>query len=267
MKPLITLCACCAALGWLSGCAKPQQASGPAITGSITYRTPVTLEPNSVLQLRLTDVSVNDGPALEIATATITTINALPFHYSLPYEAARIEAQHRYTVDARLLSAGRLRFSTDTAYEVLTQNHGTQRDLEVVAVGSNETGSAPTPAANVTVFQNELRAGSQVSLYKAGFQDGHIQWLEEDRSNGTPQPLHARYEFKGGLLLRYADGTPIEIVFDDRGRPLQLKKNQQLLTLSEHAEDINAVRNRASLLRSHALAASEARGHRQATGG
>jgi putative lipoprotein len=258
----------------LSGCSRShQQATTSHITGTLTYGEPVTLANGSVLELRLTDVSVSDGPALEIATTTVDDIRALPYQYSLGYDASKIDPQHRYTIDARILSNGVPRYSTDTAYEVLTQGRGAQRDITVVANGGNSaiaatiaagTGAA---AAQEQIFQNEVRAGADISLYRAGLLDGHIVWLEEDRSNGTPQPLHARYEFKGALVMHYADSTSLEVKFDERGRPVSVNKNQQPLKLDTQTEAISTIRNRAALLRSHALAASEARAHREATGG
>ncbi|MGC3981660.1 MAG: YbaY family lipoprotein [Steroidobacteraceae bacterium] len=266
--PLIALIGLVAGM-LLSGCSREQTNTGPAITGTIQYRAPVNLDANAVLELKLTDVSVADGPALEIAKLTIDDLHALPYQYRLPYDSTKIDAQHRYMVDARIFIDKQLRFSTDTAYAVLTQGSGEQRDIAVITIGENESTITSTANANVTdnLFQNELRTGEEVSLYKAGLEDGHILWLEEDRSNGTPVPLHARYEFKGALLMHYADSSPLEIKFDERGRPTGVFKDKQALKVSTQASAIDAVRNRAELLRSHALAARETRAHREATGG
>lgn len=255
-------------LACLSGCSRSDKATSQ-VTGAITYGEPITFEAGTVLELRLTDVSVSDGPALEVAKTTVPNLTALPYRYALAYDAAKIDSQHRYTIDARILGNGKPRFSTDTAYEVLTQGHGTERDMTVVATGANNPTLAQVPPndANTAIFQNELRTGAQVSLYKAGLQDGHILWLEEDRSTGTPAPLHARYDFKGALITHYVDSSPLEITFDERGRPTSITKNNQTLKLNTQTDAINDVRNRAALLRSHALASSEARAHRQATGG
>lgn len=268
MKKIIGICALLTALCELGGCAKPPAAT-PAITGTLSYRTPVELGKDTVLELRLTDVSVSEGAAPEIARVTLRDVRALPYAYSLPYDPAHIDPAHRYTVDARLSSAGQLRFATDMAYEVLTQGHTTQRDVVLIAVGSNES-TLPAMAQNQPggdSFRGELRTAQGVSLYRAGLQDGSIRWLEEDRSNGTPQPLHARYEFKGALLTRYADSSSLEVNFDERGRPSTLTRQQHALQLNEHIDALNTIRNQAALLRSHALAVHEAQIHRQATGG
>jgi hypothetical protein len=172
-------------------------------------------------------------------------------------------------VDARISTDNTLRFSTDSAFAVLTQGSGATRRITVIAIGENEPAPVHdmTPQPDTSVFQGELRRDREVSLYKVGIQDGHIVWLEEDRSNGTPQALHARYEFKGALITRYVDTSPMEVKFDERGRPTGIVRNGKALKLGEHTEAVNGVRNRAGLLRSHALATRESQIHRQATGG
>jgi hypothetical protein len=147
---------------------------------------------------------------------------------------------------------------------VLTQGKGSHADLGVIAAGSNETGTAHMEAAT-EIFQGEIRNGSDVSLYRVGLVDGHINWLEEDRSNGTPTPAHNRYEFKGALLIHYRDSSPLEVVFDETGKPKAVKRGDKISDASKEIEVINAIRNRASLLRSHALARHASLQHRKET--
>lgn len=265
-SPLLALV--CALLAVLAGCSREPATANKQITGIVQYQTPIELEPGAILTLRLTDVSGEDG-AVEIAKTTVINLKSLPYQYTLPYEAGKIDAQHRYTVEARISINDTLRFSTDTAYPVLTQGNGATRNITVIAIGENlpSLASNTSDPSGTSVFQGELRRDREISLYKAGMQAGHIIWLEEDRSNDTPQALHARYDFKGALILRYVDSSPMEISFDERGRPTGIIRNGKILQLSEQIDAISAVRNRAELLRSHALAASEAQVHRKATGG
>lgn len=259
-------------LSMLLGCTKqPNEVqtsdAGAVIVGNLSYRAPLELGSHARIELRLTDVSIADGPALEVAKVVIDDAKALPYQYALPYDPKSIDPHHRYTVEARISSNGKPRFATDAPYEVLTQGNGAQRDMALIAVGSNETSLAPLPSADLKLYRNELRTAQGVSLYQAAFKANELIWLEEDRSTGTPQPLHARYEFKGAWVMHYRDSSPLDISFDERGKPLAIVKQQQSLPVSEHAALISAVRNQAALLRSHALAASEASAHRQATGG
>lgn len=266
MKPLLLTLACALAT-WISGCSREPATAVTQITGTIEYRTPVNFESGATLELRLTDVSADD--AEEIASATVTGLKSLPYQYALAYDAGRIDAGHRYTVDARISTDNTLRFSTDSAFTVLTQGSGASRNITVIAIGENDPSLVRdmNTQPDASVFQGELRRDQEVSLYKVGMQDGRIVWLEEDRSNGTPQTLHARYEFKGALIMRYVDTSPMEVNFDERGRPTGIVRNGKALKLGEQTEAVNEVRNRAELLRSHALATRESQAHRQATGG
>ncbi len=254
--------------GLIGGCSREPATAVTQITGLVQYQTPIELESGATLELRLTDVSGEDG-AVEVASSTVSRLKSLPYQYALPYEADRIDVQRRYMVEARIFIGDKPRFSTDTAYPVLTQGNGAVRNITVIAVGASDPSrvyDTDTPP-EASVFHGELRRDREVTLYKIGIQDGSIHWLEEDRSNGTPQTLHARYEFKGALIMRYADTSPMEISFDERGRPTGIVRNGKALQLSEQGEVITAVRNRAALLRSHALASRETQSHRKTTGG
>ncbi len=258
----------CALLAVFTGCARKPATAVTQITGIVQYQEPIELESGATLELRLTDVSGEDG-AVEVAKATVTDLKSLPYQYALPYDAGKIDTKHRYTVDARISTGNTLRFATDTAHAVLTQGNGATRNITVTTIGDNAPSlvNDTRDRSGTGVFHGELRRDREISLYKAGVQDGHIIWLEEDRSNGTPQALHARYDFKGALIMRYDDSTPMEISFDDRGRPTNIIRHGKPLTPGEQIDAVNAVRNRAELLRSHALAVHEAQSHRQATGG
>ena len=253
---------CTAAL--LGACAKHNQPT-TAISGMLSYRTPVQFKGAARLELQLTDQSVSDGPALDVATYQANDVVQLPYQYTLPYTAKNIDQNHRYTIAARIYVNDALQYATDNAIEVLTQGKGTHIDFSVIATGTGESSAPPVAQVNEEVFQGELRKGSDVTLYRAGLHEGHINWLEEDHSNGTPQPLHARYDFKGALLMRYVDGSPLAITFDDAGRPTSITKNNRPLVVAQEMNAINTARNRAALLRSHALATRESQAHRHAT--
>ena len=254
---LIILCSALA----VAGCSPRKPAS--AISGIVGYATPLELSGKAKLQLMLTDVSA-EGNAPEIAHAE-TDINKLPIPYSLPYDADKVNTAHRYTVSARIYVDGTLKYATDTAIEVLTQGKSDHADFNVIATGGDTTIPASNSHAATEIFSSEIRNNTDIALYRAGITDGHVTWLEEDRSNGTPTPTHTRYDLKGALLIYYADTSPIEIVFDQAGKPKSVTRAGKSLIVAEHMDVINAARNRAALLRSDALAKRESQMHRKAT--
>lgn len=250
----------CSALA-LSGCSARKSPS-TVISGTIISGIPVEFAGGAQLQLLLTDVSA-EGAAPEVANST-TDIRRLPYQYSLPYEPATINAAHRYTISARVYVDKVLKYATDSAVEVLTQGKGDQADFSVIATSNDSTSPAHAMAA-AEIFQGELRNAEGVTLYRAGIVDGHINWLEEDRSNGTPTPAHNRYEFKGALLIHYKDSSPMEITFDEAGKPQSVTRNGKAAVIKQEMKVINAARNRAALLRAMALAQHESQLHRKET--
>jgi len=237
-----------------------------AITGTVGYSSMVDFPGKARLQLLLLDVSA-EGASPEVATTT-TTIEQLPAQYSLPYDATKISATHRYTISARVYVDNALKYATDSTNEVpaqgLIKGTGSHMDFAVIAAGSNEVSATHTEVAT-QIIHGEIRNASDISLYRAGLVDGHINWLEEDRSNGTPVPAHNRYEFKGALLIHYKDTSPCEIAFDETGKPKSVTRGGKTMEVAKEMDAINAVRNRASLLRSHALAHQASLQHRKET--
>lgn len=246
----------------LGGCST-RKSPATAVTGTIFYNAPLAFSDGAQLQLLLLDVSA-EGASPQVAGAT-TDIKQLPYQYSLPYEASQINATHRYTISARIYVNKVLKYATDSSNEVLTQGKGSNADFAVVASGSSEPAVTSPAASAAEIFQGELRNKEGVTLYRGGLVDGHVNWLEEDRSNGTPTPSHNRYEFKGALLIHYNDSSPMEIVFDDAGKPQSVTRNGKSIQVKQEMPAINAARNRAELLRALALAQHAAQLHRKET--
>jgi hypothetical protein len=116
--------------------------------------------------------------------------------------------------------------------------------------------SQDTPAPPI-----ETQAGGIPSTYTAYYNDRQISRIAEQRKvSGSQQ--QGEYEFQGARLLRYR-GAPLEgigelnLEFDVRGAVVSARKDDAPASEAE----INAIRNRASLLRSHALAQQATNAH------
>lgn len=245
----------------LSACAK--KAPQAEITGQLQTDAAITLPSGAQLQLRLTDVTGTDGAAQEIATR-ITSIKQLPQAYALPFDPARIDRAHRYTVDARILVDGSPRYGTDTPYPVLTEGHDRHSDIHLIVLGEARTASAPMDVAQEEIFRGELRTPEEVTLYSAGLREHSIVWIKEEHATGK-RVEQANYDLKGAYLMHYRNSAGVDIEFDEHGKPLKVQRNQQVMTGPDAANLISAARNRAALLRSHALSSLETRRHREET--
>ena len=124
----------------LSACAVPSSpaAGGTAqlrVTGTVTYRERIALDPAADIVVQLLDVSLMDAPSKVLAEQRIKANGKqVPFAYELKEDAARIDPRMRYAVSARITRGEQLLFINDTQYPVLTQGGATSADLVLVRV-------------------------------------------------------------------------------------------------------------------------------------
>lgn len=113
-------------------------------------------------------------------------------------------------------------------------------------------------AQNEEIIASDLVAAGMPASYRATFAAGQLQRIAETRA-----ALHTgEYEFRGARLMRYAgaalsNGGAIELRFDLQGGITMSTGGSGQVP----AEEISAIRTRAQLLRSHALAQRASRSH------
>jgi hypothetical protein len=118
---------------------------------------------------------------------------------------------------------------------------------------------APQTQAVVETLEAHIKTAGATANYRATFQDNERVRIAEQRAGGSHNGL---YEFRGARLLHYSgDGlwttTKIELEFDLNGALKSAKADVGTVP----AEEISALRERAQLLRSHALAHRSTRDH------
>ena len=130
----------------LSACSGMNTATGGGsaaalrVTGTVTYLQRVALPPTAVVKVHLVDVSRADAPAVVLGEQIVLTGGKqVPFAFEIPYDPAKIEANHTYAVQARIEEDGRLRFINDQHYAVITRGAPTHVDMVLKPVG----GKAP----------------------------------------------------------------------------------------------------------------------------
>jgi putative lipoprotein len=110
----------------------PDPSLSGTLTGNVTYRERIALDPNAVIEVQLQDVSKADAPAEVIASQTINAEGRqVPIPFELTYDPAEIAPRFTYTVSARILVDGVLQWITQDAHPVLTQGSPVN-DVEVV---------------------------------------------------------------------------------------------------------------------------------------
>lgn len=120
----------------------PTGTAAGTVTGTVSYRERVSLPAGAILIVELQDVTLADAPAPTIAkTETKVGKRQVPLPFRLTFDPAKIDPKHTYAIEARILANGRLLFTNDTLYPVLTQGHPAKADLLLKAVES--PGPAP----------------------------------------------------------------------------------------------------------------------------
>jgi hypothetical protein len=117
--------------------------------------------------------------------------------------------------------------------------------------------AAATPGVALKV-SSQLNAAGIAATYDATFEDGEHMRIAEQRADAR----NGEYEFRGARLLHYSgsglsSAEPIELRFNLQGA-LELAKSGNGTV---RPEEISAIRERAQLLRSHALAQKSTQDH------
>ena len=107
----------------------------PVVTGVVRPPERMAVPPDAVVDVQLLDVSRADAPAVVLARQEIPTRGQRPpFPFALRYEPATLQRGHRYTVSARIRTAGRLLFVSDSHNAVLTGGSPATVDVAVIPV-------------------------------------------------------------------------------------------------------------------------------------
>ncbi|MGH7516091.1 MAG: YbaY family lipoprotein [Gemmatimonadales bacterium] len=131
------------------------------VRGSVAYRERMALPPDAIVEVRLYDVSRQDDAAPVIAETTVRPEGRqVPLPFELRYDPGRIQPSHTYAVRATIRSGGRMIFTTDVAYHVITRGNPTQVDLWLKRVADEATGG--TSGLSGTAWRLEDLGGAGV---------------------------------------------------------------------------------------------------------
>ena len=151
------------------------------VSGTVTYRERLALTPDATLVVELRDVSYADAPAPLIARQTISAPEQVPISFKVGYNRADIDSRSTYSVSARIIeSDGRLAFTNDTAYEVITRGNPNKVDMLLVLVqpppdlaGDGDTSASrawvevPVPVIWANLIPNEQEHFLKVAYYQS----------------------------------------------------------------------------------------------------
>jgi putative lipoprotein len=119
-----------------------------SVKGTALYRERMALPPDAVFEATLEDVSKADAPTEVIGRVRLDGPGNPPIHFEIRYDTSRIDPNHRYAVRGRIIVGGKLFFSTDQLYQVLTAGHGNDVELLLRRVPTGESSSSTEPLEN-----------------------------------------------------------------------------------------------------------------------
>ncbi len=106
-----------------------------SVSGTVTYRERLALTEGASLVVELRDVSYQDAAAPLIARQTIDNPGQVPIRFEVGYHRDDIDDRNVYGISARIIeSDGRLAFTNDTAYDVITRGNPSRVDMLLVLV-------------------------------------------------------------------------------------------------------------------------------------
>ena len=154
-----------------------------SVGGAVTYQERLSLTPGATLIVELRDVSYADGPAPLIARQTISGPGQVPIKFKVEYSLEDISSRNRYSINAKVVeSDGRLAFTNDTVYEVITHGNPDKVDMLLVLVqpppdlvsDGDAAGSewrtwveAPVPVVWANLIPNEPEHLLRVAYYQS----------------------------------------------------------------------------------------------------
>ncbi len=111
------------------------RSTNASVKGTVTYRERLALTPGATLVVELRDVSLADAASTLIARQTIPDPGQVPIRFEVEYNRDDIDSRNRYSVSAKIVeSDGRLAFTNDMAYEVITRGNPSRADMVLVLV-------------------------------------------------------------------------------------------------------------------------------------
>src|SRR5690349_16296203 len=153
IRSLITL-AIAAVLLILPATALAQNTS--SVTGTINIRQRVTIPNNAIITIQLANIVRQGAPAQVLAQQTFSANGAQPpFPFTLQYDKGQITTNGIYIVQGNIKVNGQLRYTTTSAFRVITQGSPT-----AISVTMDAVGTLPNTAGGTNLLLGALLLGA-----------------------------------------------------------------------------------------------------------
>ncbi|TMV08082.1 META domain-containing protein [Ruegeria sediminis] len=175
-------------------------AQAGTVQGTATYRERIAVPPGAVLEVALMDVSLADAPAVVLSSQRYA-LKGVPAEFQLSYDDALIAKNMSYVVRASIREAGKLLFTTDTAYPVLTRGAGDTVDLVLVRVAEERAAVLDNTTWQATELNGqalEVEKKPELAFAEAGAISGNAGC---NRFSGQAEIAEGEISFPGNMAV------------------------------------------------------------------
>jgi heat shock protein HslJ len=164
----------------------------------------MALPPSAVFEATLEDVSRADEASETISWTRLTSPGNPPIKFAITYDPAKILADRRYAVRARILVDDKLLFGSDTATPVITRGSPTTVSIMLRRVGTGQTPS-PSPAVTTPLDKTYWRAielAGQATPSQDAKREAHLVFESGSRLAGSDgcNRITGTYQLKGDAV-------------------------------------------------------------------
>lgn len=201
------------------------------VAGTVTYLEKIALPAGAVVEVKLLDVSKQDAPAVAIGEQIITTSGQqVPFPFEIKYNSTAIDTRFIYAVRATITVDGKLWFTTDTRYAVITQGNPSKVDLVLKRV------TAPTTVANLENTTWVLQAYGLPGNLQTVLKDSEIN-VFFDSNKGQVAGSAGVNRYTGGYELKDPKLTTKQLASTMMGGPQALMDQEKEYLTAIQAAD------------------------------
>lgn len=188
------------------------QQNNATLRGTISYRERVALPNNAVITVRLLTMSI-DAPVTVAETTFNSDSRQVPIPFELGYNRNQINTNQRYWIQAEISIDGKVAWTTQTRYEVLTQGNPTD-NIQLILVQGQQT---PPPVTGQTLSLSKFGTGSiQIEGRNSAFLvRANVAVKTDGTADVTVAGITGATVFSGKLT--YFDQTTLRITVESSG--------------------------------------------------
>jgi uncharacterized lipoprotein YbaY len=189
------------------------QQNNSTLHGTLSYRERIALQNNASVRVMLVDSSAGDTNAPVISETTIAVNRQVPIPFELGYNRNQIDLNRRYSLRAEITIDGRVTWTTDKDYPVLTQGSPTD-NVQLNLVQGRQT---PTAITGQTLSLSKFGTGSIQLEGKTGtlLVRAGVNVKTDGTADVTVSGITGGVTFNGKLT--YFDQSTLRITVENAG--------------------------------------------------